>query len=448
MSTVVKSYWKPLQSGLHPSRNAQTLLRICASNLVRSSKPSWQTPVQSQIRRTTSRKPQATSAFLLPGQHPQCFHRAFHHSPFHLARRSSQARNAGGDEAKNLSNNVKETFALPQRRINIIFRKRLSQDDGNELLSELQKHRLRGTPDAMVDSGPDAVASGLQYLRARYPMDEDAAIIARVDQELDHQFRAPQTNVDYSPHGQSKIMRIREENEQRFDREEKRRKAEEENEKLTSPASVGSRELVAAPRTFRNLAHGKERTGEEAEWAKEYRRKATMTEVATMSTFARLFPSGVFTVGVVLLSLWLAQDYIPPGQRARIFPDTPPAAATLLGLVATNFAVFVLWRWPPMWSFMNKYFIIVPLRPRAVSMFLAEFSHQQVPHLMINMAVMWFVGARRKPAASLIIERASLTCSQCTTKLGVDSFLPLSSLPPSSLHMLHCQLLRCQTSGR
>lgn len=393
MSTVVGSIWQPFQFGLHPWGNAQTLLRIFTRRLVCSSKPSWQTPIQRQIHRTTSRELRATSAFLNLGRHFQ----PFHHSSFHLARRSSQTRDARGDEAENPSNDVKEAFNLPQRRINIIFGKRLSQDEGNELLSELQMHRLRGTPDAKVDFGPDAIASGLHYLRTRYPMDEDAAIIARVDKELDHQFRAPQTNVDYSPYGQSKIMRIREENEKRFEREEKRRKANEEKERLTAPASNGSRELVAAPRTVRNLARGKERTGEEAEWVKEYRRKATQTEMPTISTFARLFPSGVFTAGVVLLSLWLAQNYIPPGQRARMFPDTPPAAATLLGLVAINLAVFTLWRLPPMWAFMNKYFIVVPLRPRPASMFLAEISHQEVMHLVVNMGLIWFVGGRRKP---------------------------------------------------
>ena len=409
MSTVVKSCWQPFQCGLNPSGNAQTLLRIFTRRLVGSSKPSWQIPVQRQIHHTTSRGPPAISTFLIVGKHCQPFHRPFHHSSFRLARRSSQIRNAGVDEAKICSREVKEIFNLPQRRIDIIFGKRLSQDEGNELLSELQMHRLRGTPDAKVDFGPDAVASGLHYLRARYPMDEDAAIIARVDKELDHQFRAPQTEVDYSPYGQSKIMGIREENEKRFDREEKRRQANEEKERLTAPASNGSRELVATPRTLGNLARGKERTGEVAEWVKEYRRNATQTEMPTMSTFARLFPSGIFTAAVVLLSLWLAQNYIPPGQRARMFPDTPPAAATLLGLVAINLAVFILWRLPPMWAFMNQYFIVVPLRPRAASMFLAEISHQQVMHLVVNMGMIWFVGGRRKPTSTLRNERASLT---------------------------------------
>ena len=406
---MVKSFLQPFQFGLHPSENAQTLLRIFTRGLIRSGKPFWQTSVHRQIHHTTSHKPPVTSAILTLGKHPQRFHRSFHPSPFHLPRRPSQPRNTGGDEAKIPSNNVKEIFNLPQRRINIIFGNGLSQDDGNELLSELQKHRLRGTPDTKVDFGPDAIASGLQYLRARYPMDEDAAIIARVDKEMDHQFRAPQTDVDYSPSGQSRIMRIREENEKRFDREEKRRKADEEKERLTLPASNGSRELVATPRTFGNLAHGKERTGEEPEWVKEYRRQGTQTEIPPISTFARLFPSGLFTAGVVLLSLWLAQNYIPPGQRARMFPDTPPAAATLLGLVAINVAVFMLWRTPPMWAFMNKYFIVVPLQPRAASMFLAEFSHQQVPHFVFNMSLIWFVGGRRKPTLSPILDRASLT---------------------------------------
>jgi rhomboid-like protein len=45
---------------------------------------------------------------------------------------------------------------------------------------------------------------------------------------------------------------------------------------------------------------------------------------------------------------------------------------------------------------LNKYFISVPLLPRPISMLGNVFSHHQLSHLGINMAMLWFIGTRRE----------------------------------------------------
>ena len=276
----------------------------------------------------------------------------------------------------------------------------MSREDGNHLLTTLQKHRQEGTLDEDMPYSKKVVAAGLKYLQSRYPMDEDAAIIARIDRELDNRFRAPQQNVELSPYGTSKLAKLRRENEERFEREKAARDAKAKKVQKALDSS-GPTELVSKPRTLKNLLPGKDREYEEPEWVKKYREKATETEVPNISTLARLLPSGLFAIIVVVLSLSFAQNYVPPSQIARLFPDTPPAAATMLAILSFNIGVFLLWRLPPLWAFMNKYFIVVALRPKAASMLLAPFSHQDFfSHMLLNMSVMWFLGVKCKNETS------------------------------------------------
>ena len=309
----------------------------------------------------------------------------FHTSPSKFAR--SPLRPHKYDSIKKIR------FSLSGQSIAKIFGKSLSRDDGNHLLTKLQKHRQEGTLDEDMPYSEKTLMAGLNYLQSKYPMDEEAAIIARIDKELDNRFRAPQQNPEHSPYGTSKLANLRKENEERFEREQAAREA---NAKKAIDSS-GPTELVAKPRTLKNLVHGKDRTYEEPEWIKKYREKATETEIPNTSTFARLFPSGLFTLIVVILSLSFAQNYVPPSQLARLFPDTPPAAATMLTILSINTGVFLLWRLPQLWAFMNKYFIVVAIRPKAASMLFAPFSHQDFfSHMLFNMSIMWFLGGKCK----------------------------------------------------
>ena len=111
----------------------------------------------------------------------------------------------------------------------------------------------------------------------------------------------------------------------------------------------------------------------------------------------RLGPSAVVTLVVVGLSILFAQNYVPPPKSARLWPDMPPAAATVIGLIIANSIVLVAWRFPPAWRALNKYFLSTPVYPSAVSMVGNSFSHQQVKHFLGNMVVLWFIGTKCTP---------------------------------------------------
>jgi rhomboid-like protein len=60
---------------------------------------------------------------------------------------------------------------------------------GNRILSVLHGRRLEGTLDVNLPSDiirtvrPRTIENGLQWLRANHPIDEDAAILARIERE-------------------------------------------------------------------------------------------------------------------------------------------------------------------------------------------------------------------------------------------------------------------------
>lgn len=80
-----------------------------------------------------------------------------------------------------------------------------------------------------------------------------------------------------------------------------------------------------------------------------------------------------------------------------MFPDIPPAGATIMALIGLNLGVYLLWKFPPAWKLLNRYFISVPLYPYPLSMIGSVFSHQLLKHFAINSAILWFIGTRSKP---------------------------------------------------
>ena len=114
----------------------------------------------------------------------------------------------------------------------------------------------------------------------------------------------------------------------------------------------------------------------------------------TMTNFQRLWPSAVFTAAVIGLSVLFAQYYTPPPRQARIWPDIPPAAATVIVVIGMNVIVFLAWRVVPLQRFLFKYFMSVPGCPRAFTVLGNTFSHQKLWHLTLNMMVMWIFGTR------------------------------------------------------
>lgn len=129
--------------------------------------------------------------------------------------------------------------------------------------------------------------------------------------------------------------------------------------------------------------------------AKKYAEKATstLTEPPKMTAFQRLWPSALFTLGVVGACAAFAVLYEPPGPKdARLWPSISPATATVAGLVAVNLAVWLAWYVPFAWPVLNRWFILVPATVRPLSLLGACFSHQGLGHLAANMVILAIVG--------------------------------------------------------
>ena len=282
---------------------------------------------------------------------------------------------------------------MSRAEINAIFGLNVGRKDGNDLLERLQEQRLQGTLDQKLPYHDALIDEGLKYLRAKHPLDEEAAIIARIDREVDGEFRLPQTNIDKSPHAVSQFEKLIRENRQRREKEEA-----EENEKAKQGTEIRNRGREKSPSEKRRIAV---RDGTalvqlrpEPEWVAKYRDKAQMEEIPEMSSLAKILPSGLLTFAVITVAVLFAQNYKQPSRKARLWPDLPPAAATVIALIGVNVAVFVLWRVPPLWRFLNRNFVVVPAYPYSMSMLMACFSHQSFTHLLPNMIVMWLIGTR------------------------------------------------------
>lgn len=79
-----------------------------------------------------------------------------------------------------------------------------------------------------------------------------------------------------------------------------------------------------------------------------------------------------------------------------MWPDTPPAAATIFAIMGINLGIFLLWKFPPAWRMLNRHFISSPLYPYAPSMVGTIFSHQSATHLLMNACILFIVGTKRE----------------------------------------------------
>ncbi|KAK7448261.1 hypothetical protein CaCOL14_002535 [Colletotrichum acutatum] len=110
-------------------------------------------------------------------------------------------------------------------------------------------------------------------------------------------------------------------------------------------------------------------------------------------TFAeRILPSAAVVLLLVASLAAFAAVYTPPRDADRLFPEVSASTATVGALIALNILVSVAWRVPPLWRFLNRYFVLVHGMPRAVTMITANFSHSSLGHLATNMVGLWFMG--------------------------------------------------------
>ena len=305
-----------------------------------------------------------------------------------------------------------------QAELNSIFGQEIDGDGAAELLSRLQRQRREGMLDQGLPYPEKLIQRGLEYLRAKYPVDEDAAIIARVDRELDGDWHLPQMDSEKSRTGRSGLEEIRRINKAKKDAEEAEEAAKEAKQKEAGsrrprrPGALISREEGQSRYLVTNRDPSKghslvvsedyQRRRERVDaWVSksnqrvaELRAAATMQRLPQMTKWQRLWRCGIFTLVGVGLALTFAHFYTPPSRKARLLPNIPPAAAVVGAIVAINVLVFFLWRVPFAWRFLNRYFLISSAVPRAFSMLGAEFSHQKSIHLLSNTIALWLLGTQ------------------------------------------------------
>lgn len=288
----------------------------------------------------------------------------------------------------------------------------MSPSIGNRILVILQHQRETGTLDAGIpeheyEIEEYQIMNAISWLRANYPIDEDGAIVKRLDEEDAEAIRkaekaglwTPQQNAgETGIYGHSKLEEIRKRN-----LENSARQQEEKAKKKDEQAKWAAENLeLALQRGSDGAVVTRNRT--ESQWVQRYRQKAMagyLNVPPELSNWARLWPSAAITTLVVTFAIVFAQNYTPPPKKARLWPDLPPALATILGLIAINAVCWYMWKPPPCWIFMNKYFIILPGLPRALSMIGGFFSHQTFAHLGANMIALGFVGTRRECSSLL-----------------------------------------------
>ena len=331
---------------------------------------------------------------------------------------------------------------LDERELYKIFGKETPPPNvANRLLRILHARRVDGTLDIappgdvlkQLKDYPHASAEGLTWLRKNYPMDEDAAIIARIEREEATQVqenpaelmqRAEDLGL-YKPQsgkygaklgkegdvfGISELEKIRAENEAKAKQEEEafdasiERTMAEANAKAEAQATELKQLTTEVEDQAGHLIPGLDRSlGLEdtrglrppnvyERWNMKNAETATSKltaespEIASMTKTRRILPSILFTATGLLACYLLSQYWTPPARLTRLWPSTSLAWATIFGIAAANVTIFCLWRgFSPAWRLLNKYFIVVTATPVAGSMLGSVFSHQQGMHLLLNM---------------------------------------------------------------
>lgn len=260
-----------------------------------------------------------------------------------------------------------------------IFGKDMSATEGNQIIRRVQEQRLDGTIDQITERQD---RQALAWLRKTKPVDEDAAILDRLERE---ERIALDRETGKGPYAESAFERLRKRNIAKRERKEEEAKA---RAKLEGSDLPISREQALVQQQQARDALVKRWQDE----AKEYE----LHSVPQMSIIERVGPVTIVTAGVIFLSVMFAQNYVPPSQAARLFSSISPATATISVLIGMNCLVWFGWRVLPIRKTMMKVFCLVPAYPYVSSMVGNLFSHEKFNHLLLNMAALWFVGTNCK----------------------------------------------------
>lgn len=340
-----------------------------------------------------------------------------------------------------------------------VFGKGIDANSANRLLRVLHGRRVAGTledpdtPSILSTWEIRAQKIGLSWLREHVPVDEVRNYGLRAEKELQEmeaeiiadserigiykpnpgeilEPNSQKPKKGHSVYGESGLDAIRKQKQKEEDEREAAEEAARQAQAEEIRHNTGTLEPISASRRVELRRPG------ENKWLQYYieRSKILPNTPPEMTWFQRLWPSALVLCGVLAFSFIFPLVYTPPKNSQRMFPDIPPAAATVLGLISINAFVFLLWRFPPAFRMLNKYFITVPGYPQALSLIGNVFSHQALSHLTVNMLVLYFVGSRLDDQ----VGRANflsiyLACGAIGSFASLTSYVVRSNFVTSSL---------------
>lgn len=310
---------------------------------------------------------------------------------------------------------------LTEAEVEKIFGPDIGASTANHLLRILHGRRVAGTLDDPAFSIHTAqfseadIENGLAYLRKSVPVDEVVNAGLRAEDELNElaleeeqkekkekkkadkaaetmdEGKTEEEEVVYKPdplYGRSVLEEIRARN---IAKEKARQKALEEEQRQKELAGEIPGE-EPQQRSLVEVAEG-ERPITNPGIAEYYKAaQSEMKEPPKMSLWERVAPSLVTVTLVVGFCASLCMVYEEPEDRYRLLREIPIASATLGTMVGLNLLVYLAWRVPPAWKFLNKYMVLVIGLPKPITLFTASYSHQRISHLLMNIVPLWLVG--------------------------------------------------------
>ncbi|KAI0485159.1 hypothetical protein GGR56DRAFT_617041 [Xylariaceae sp. FL0804] len=325
---------------------------------------------------------------------------------------------------------------LSEQEAREIFGRPIDVSEANQLLKILHGRRVAGTledPKLAVNTARFTVSDktlGLAYLRANIEVDEVISAGLRAEDELEviekrirKRIEDEEKGIEPSPEaleepveevptgrlppkpgsdspygisnwdiGRAENIRKRKEKEAKWEEERLKREAENPGSTL----SLAQLEERANKIWTEEELHQKslEVYRRAPEWVQTYYFGATSDIEAPpdMTHWERISPMLAMSVVICMVCAAVFYLYRPPARSARLWPDVPPAAATCIGLIMVNAAVYAAWKMPPCWKWLNMYFLLSVGVPRAPQVLGAMFSHQKFRHMLVNIVPLYFMG--------------------------------------------------------
>ncbi|KAK0387574.1 hypothetical protein NLU13_3820 [Sarocladium strictum] len=310
---------------------------------------------------------------------------------------------------------------LSQEEVDRVFRRgSISADDANTLLRILHGRRVAGTledpayAENTAQFSEKQIEAALDYLRITVPVDEalNAGLRAEVElaeieeeEELRGQGISPTekgasslSTFKIKPlyktdpvYGESRFDQIRAENEAKSAALEAARQARQRAEEEAAGGAEALERARAGPVALIKEDGGKIMNPKIAEYYMKAQEQGDI-EPEFVSFWQRVLPSLTVVTLVIGFLAAVTTVYEEPADTYRMMRSLSTAQATVCALIGANIIVWLGWKVPPLWGLFNRYMILVVGKVKPVTLLTANFSHQKLTHLLMNMVPLYFVG--------------------------------------------------------